>query len=77
MGFLISVGVALGFPAYYGRNWDAFYECFGDLLEVTDGGMGHAVRRAGLVGRKRALHVIDPSRWRAFGRRRARALRTC
>jgi hypothetical protein len=41
MGFLISVGVALGFPAYYGRNWDAFYECFGDLLEVTDGGMGH------------------------------------
>ena len=39
--FLISVGVALGFPAYYGRNWDAFYECFGDLLEVTEGGMGH------------------------------------
>lgn len=40
-GFLISAGVALGFPAYYGRNWDAFYECFGDLLEITDGGMGH------------------------------------
>ena len=40
-GFLVSAGVALGFPAYYGRNWDAFYECFGDLLEVTEGGMGH------------------------------------
>jgi hypothetical protein len=40
-GFLVEVGVALGFPAYYGRNWDAFYECFGDLLEITDGGMGY------------------------------------
>jgi Barstar (barnase inhibitor) len=40
-GFLISAGVALGFPDYYGKNWDAFYECFGDLLEVTTGGMGY------------------------------------
>jgi Barstar (barnase inhibitor) len=39
--FLISAGVTLGFPAYYGCNWDAFYECFGDLLEVTTGGMGY------------------------------------
>ena len=39
--FLVEVGVALGFPDYYGRNWDAFNECFGDLLEVTTGGMGY------------------------------------
>ena len=38
--FLIEVGVVLGSPAYYGRNWDAFDECFGDLFEVTIGGMG-------------------------------------
>lgn len=40
-GFLVEAGVVLGFPAYYGRNWDAFYECFSDLLEVTTGGMGY------------------------------------
>jgi len=39
--FLVEIGVVLGFPAYYGRNWDAFNECFGDLLEVTSGGMGY------------------------------------
>ncbi len=39
--FLVEIGVALGFPAYYGRNWDAFDECFGDLLEITTGGMGY------------------------------------
>ena len=26
---------AFGFPDYYGRNWDALYDCLGDLL--TDG----------------------------------------
>ena len=55
--FLISAGVALGFPAYYGRNWDAFYECFGDLLEITDGGMGHEF--GDRLGRsERALHLV-------------------
>jgi len=38
--FLLSVGAVLGFPEDYGRNWDAFDECFGDLLDITDGGMG-------------------------------------
>ena len=56
-GFLISAGVALGFPAYYGRNWDAFYECFGDLLEITDGGMGHEFYdRPGRP--ERTLHLV-------------------
>lgn len=55
--FLVSVGVALGFPAYYGRNWDAFYECFGDLLEVTTGGMGHEFYdRPGRP--ERTLHLV-------------------
>ena len=55
--FLVSVGVALAFPAYYGRNWDAFYECFGDLLEVTEGGMGHEF--GDRPGRpERTLHLV-------------------
>jgi barstar (barnase inhibitor) len=55
--FLISAGVALGFPAYYGRNWDAFYECFGDLLEVTTGGMGYEFYdRPGRP--ERTLHLV-------------------
>ena len=55
--FLIEVGAALGFPGYYGRNWNAFYECFGDLLEITDGGMGHEF--CDRPGRpERALHLV-------------------
>jgi Barstar (barnase inhibitor) len=56
-GFLVEVGVALRFPAYHGRNWDAFYECFGDLLEVTSGGMGYEFYdRPGLP--ERTLHLV-------------------
>lgn len=29
--FLKSAGQALGFPGYYGRNWDAFEECVTDM----------------------------------------------
>ena len=55
--FLIEVGVTLGFPAYYGRNWNAFYECFGDLLEITEGGMGHEFYdRPGRP--ERVLHLV-------------------
>jgi hypothetical protein len=53
----VEVGVVLGFPAYYGRNWDAFYECFGDLLEVTTGGMGYEFYdRPGRP--ERTLHLV-------------------
>jgi hypothetical protein len=40
-GFFDAVAAALEFPAYFGRNWDAFHECLGDLLDLTEGGMGH------------------------------------
>jgi hypothetical protein len=56
-GFLVEAGVVLGFPAYYGRNWDAFYECFSDLLEVTTGGMGYEFYdRPGRP--ERTLHLV-------------------
>ena len=34
-GFLDSVAAALGFPAYFGGNWDALDECLGDITEET------------------------------------------
>lgn len=55
--FLVEIGVVLGFPAYYGRNWDAFNECFGDLLDVTTGGMGYEFYdRPGRP--ERVLHLV-------------------
>jgi hypothetical protein len=29
--FLTAFARALGFPEYFGRNWDAFYDCLGDV----------------------------------------------
>ena len=29
--FLSAVAAALGFPAHFGHNWDAFYDCLGDV----------------------------------------------
>ena len=30
-GFLGRIAAALGFPAWFGDNWDAFYDCLADL----------------------------------------------
>lgn len=30
-GFLERAAAALGFPAWFGDNWDAFYDCLADL----------------------------------------------
>ena len=30
-GFLGRAAAALGFPAWFGDNWDAFYDCLADL----------------------------------------------
>ncbi|TQF66369.1 barstar family protein [Rhodococcus spelaei] len=38
--FCSTWGDALEFPRYYGRNIDAFSECFRDLLDLSDGGIG-------------------------------------
>lgn len=32
-----EIALAFGFPDYYGRNWDAFNDCFGDFVEEHDG----------------------------------------
>jgi hypothetical protein len=29
--FLVRVAAALGFPAWFGHNWDAFFDCLTDL----------------------------------------------
>ena len=56
-GFLREIGVVLEFPHYYGRNWDAFDECFSDLLEITTGGMGYEF--GGTAGRpERVLALV-------------------
>lgn len=40
--FLLAAGQALGFPAYYGRNWDAFEEMVNDLAWLGLDSMGDA-----------------------------------
>lgn len=37
---LRTLGDALEFPGYYGRNWDALNECLLDLLTLTDDRLG-------------------------------------
>jgi Barstar (barnase inhibitor) len=41
-GFFEVMQAKLGLPHYFGFNWDAFNECFQDLLDISEGGMGSA-----------------------------------
>ncbi|HYH46418.1 MAG TPA: barstar family protein [Thermoanaerobaculia bacterium] len=43
---LDAVAMALGFPAYFGRNWDALDECLRDLGGPGGGGVVLAVEGA-------------------------------
>lgn len=50
-GAHMEIGVALHFPAYYGRNLDALHDCLTDIAEPTHLFLLHANRmREGLGG---------------------------
>lgn len=60
-GCLSSLGQALGFPQYYGKNPDAFIECLGDLLIRTDSSfLGSEFGDRLGVDREAVLLVVDP-----------------
>ncbi len=56
---LDAIGAALRFPAWYGRNLDALYDCLVDLSWQPDG--EHVLVWAG----HRQLEVADPEGYRA------------
>lgn len=56
---LEAIGVALDFPAWYGRNLDALYDCLVDLSWQLGG--EHVLVWAG----HRELEVADPEGYRA------------
>ncbi len=35
--FFIEVSKVLKFPGYFGKNWDAFHDCFGDFVIIESG----------------------------------------
>ena len=61
--FFDTIAESLEFPDYFGHNWNAFDECFRDLFDITDGGMGN--EWGGAHGRPehtlhlRVLHAED------------------
>lgn len=62
-GFLQAAAVAMQFPAYAGRNWDAFEECVNDLswapaaayLLLIDGGLALQQRAPALMATALAI----------------------
>jgi RNAse (barnase) inhibitor barstar len=62
--FFAHVAAALGFPDYFGRNWDAFHDCFGDLRHMSTVPLAIVWRNASVVLEKnwptlfRATHEI-------------------
>jgi len=56
---LDAIGSALNFPAWYGRNFDALYDCLIDLSWQPDG--EHVLVWAG----HRQLEAADPEGYRA------------
>lgn len=56
---LDAIGAALNFPAWYGRNLDALYDCLLDLSWQPDG--EHVLVWAG----HRQLEAADPEGYRA------------
>jgi RNAse (barnase) inhibitor barstar len=57
---LRTLGDALEFPSYYGRNWDALNECLLDLLTLTDDRLGsYFGDRVGRRARSLVLTVDD------------------
>jgi RNAse (barnase) inhibitor barstar len=57
---LDAIGAALNFPAWYGRNLDALYDCLVDLSWQPDG--EHVLIWAG----HRDLEAADPDGYRAI-----------
>ena len=43
--FLLAIAAALQFPAHFGRNWDAFYDCLLDI-DPGEGGILIVLRNA-------------------------------
>ncbi|MGH3930682.1 MAG: barstar family protein [Pseudonocardiaceae bacterium] len=56
---LNAIGIALNFPAWYGRNLDALHDCLVDLSWQPDG--EHVLVWAG----HRELEIADPEGYRA------------
>lgn len=62
--FLRAIGDGLPFPTYFGANWDAFYDCLGDVLRERDGPIALVITnsdhllRAGLHTFVRSAHIL-------------------
>jgi RNAse (barnase) inhibitor barstar len=72
--FLDAVGKALGFPDWYGHNWDALADCLTDLSWMAADGyvivLDHADAFASAAHRLRHRAVDLPGRRRHLARRR-------